>query len=163
MPVNNVLNVPTYKFVISKYLLFWRARPCQPLVVDKEYFGSPPPLLSPARPVTPRQWGGSCLVKSGHWPPHSGRIKFFASSKYLPACWCFKCGQKTIKCNSWEQIHYSRAWWGQQHKKGQIWCQLKELLDLKSYLIAQNIKVVVCDRDIFVELVSDWAAGQELT
>ena len=43
MPVNNVLNVPTYKFVISKYLLFWRARPCQPLVVDKEYFGSPPP------------------------------------------------------------------------------------------------------------------------
>ena len=52
---------------------------------------------------------------------------------------------------------------GGQHKKGQIWCQLKELLDLKSYLIAQNIKVVVCDRDIFVELVSDWAAGQELT
>ena len=70
-----------------------------------------------------------------------------------------KCGQKTINCNSWEQIHYSRAWWGQQHKKGQIWCQLKELLDLKSYLIAQNIKVVVCDRDIFVELVSDWAGA----
>ena len=40
---------------------------------------------------------------------------------------------------------------------------IKRILDLKSYLIAQNIKVVVCDRDIFVELVSDWAARQELT
>ena len=54
MPVNNVLNVPTYKFVISKYLLFWRARPCQPLVVDKEYFGSPPPPPQPSSASDPQ-------------------------------------------------------------------------------------------------------------
>ena len=163
MPVNNVLNVPTYKFVISKYLLFWRARPCQPLVVDKEYFGSPPPSSA----------------QLGQWPPDNeeeaasskvdtGRrtvdgLNFSPPPNICRPADASKCGQKTINCNSWEQIHYSRAWRGQQHKKGQIWCQLKELLDLKSYLIAQNIKVVVCDRDIFVELVSDWGAGQELT
>ena len=163
MPVNNVLNVPTYKFVISKYLLFWRARPCQPLVVDKEYFGSPPPLLSPARPVTPRQWGGSCLVKSGHWPPHSGRIKFFASSKYLPACWCFKMWTEN---NQLQQLGanplFPRLMGTATQKRPNV-VSIKRILDLKSYLIAQNIKVVVCDRDIFVELVSDWAARQELT
>ena len=39
---------------------------------------------------------------------------------------------------------------GGQHKKGQIWCQLKELLDPNSYLISQNIKI----------LVSDWRVGK---